>query len=372
MSTHHTDNRIEKIREKYKNRLCIWCDKLKKDCDDECECIQCCFPDKVYSWEEYPNINEWIRRNVHFFNELFEEGLVREDHLDRNWHHTQLPVLQSIGTEIKDWSAFDLETDGGEKLIPNSPEDFTIITPYSDFFPNRKRNDGYKHHCELCGQGYNTRYFIKNINEKKCIAIGGDCGYAFHFSDQVANDIKSNMLVIIRKMFHKDRKSVQKRIEKRLVSHPKEKWLLPISKRLLNYDTGSVYISPENLAKLLLKLEKNGIKVFDDEIDKSKIKPIIKKSKIPREDKINEKKSENTIAEKDIKVSSLIKDYVMLILETIKKLRGPSGYAVNKNQIIQELEKHGMSEIEIEEYIKRMMERNEIFEFTPNTYKILE
>jgi len=204
MSTHHTDNRIEKIREKYKNRPCFWCnEKPKKDCDDDCECIFCSFPDKINSWEEYPYLNECIRRDIQFFNDLFKTGLIQEDTVERNWRRTQLPVLRSTGTKFKDWTAFDLETDGGKRLIPNSPEDFIPITPYSKKYPDRKRNDGYPYHCELCGQGYNTKYFIKNISKKQYIAIGGDCGYAFHFSDQVAEDIKSNMLKIIRQIFLK-------------------------------------------------------------------------------------------------------------------------------------------------------------------------
>lgn len=367
-----TDDRIEKLREKYKNRLCLWCDKPKKECDDYCECILCSFPNKIYSWEEYPNITEWIRRNVKFYNELFKEGLAIEEHLDRNWRRTQLPVLQSTSTKIKDWTSLDLEINGERKLIPNSPEGFTILTPYSNCYPNRKRNDGYRYHCELCGQGCQTKYFIKHINEKKCIGIGGDCGFAFHFSDQVANDIKSNMLIIIRKMFHKNRKLIQKRIEERLVIHPKEKWLVSIPKRLLNYDIGSVYIGPEQLAELLLKLDKHGIQVFDDEkLGKTDVKPTIKKLKSQRK-KVNVGKVENPPEKKEADISALIKDYVILILETIKKLRGPFGYTVDKYQIIQEMKKHGMSEQEIEEYIKRMLERNDIFEFTPNTYKISE
>ncbi|MEX0862669.1 hypothetical protein [Nitrosopumilus sp.] len=362
-----TDDRIEKIREKYKNRTCIWCDdNLKKDCYDGCECIFCSFPNKVYSWEEYPNLNECIRKDVQFFNELFDAGLIKEDNLARNWRRTQLPVLRSTGSDIKDWTAFDLESSGERKIIPNSPEDFTILSPYLKKFPDRRRNDGFPYHCGLCNEGNKTQYFIKNIAKKECIGLGGICGYAFHYSDQVAEDIKTNMLIIIRKIFKKNKLKIQKTVKEKLTSYPDKVWLKSLPKRIRDYDTGHVYISPENLAKFLLGLEEKGIDVFNEK-KKNGIKTTID-TKEPLE-QTSEEKSTHVI-EKNSKESPLMKDYGIMILGIIEKLRGSSMYSVNKDQIIQELKKHGMPEIEIEEYIKRMLEREEIYEFTKNSYKI--
>ena len=83
-------------------------------------------------------------------------------------------------------------------------------------YPERKRNDGYPFHCQLCNQGNNTQYFIKNIAKKQCIALGGNCGYAFHYSDQVVEDIKFYMGRIMLQIFQKRIKAIQKQIKEKL------------------------------------------------------------------------------------------------------------------------------------------------------------
>lgn len=262
-------SRKEQLKEIYKQRICLWCRNSVKECDSDCQCITCVFEDKYDSWKDkYPNIYYyWLKKNMQIYDKLFKQGLAREDQLAKRWKQHQLNVLEKTGTKIKEWTGTDLQTSINQynetTLIPNLTGGFKITQPYYEYV-QKKTKFNFRYHCQLCGEDITERYFIKHNGKKICIGIGVNCGLAFHYSDSIANDIRVDMNKMISKEFYRLRAFLKESIKKKLEGHPaNEKWLLSTLERIKRYGKKDYPIRPEKLAELLLKLDKQGIKVFD-------------------------------------------------------------------------------------------------------------
>lgn len=338
------NDRKEQRKEKYKKRICYWCKRSIKECAPECQCIFCIFDEKFESWKkEYPNVNKWFKKNIKFYDKLFRKGLAKETKLADKWKRHQLDVVEKTGTKIQDWSADFEVIDGEREIIANEPGDFQIITPYYDYI-KRKTDFRYNYHCQICGQDIVERYFIKHRERRICIGIGIDCAIIFHYADELTKNVKHDMDGIIRKEFYRLKPFLRKSIEERLrIRRVNRKWLLDTLRIITGYGKKNNRLTaPEKLAKLLLELDKRGFKIFD--------KGFVEKEIIQSPASVN--------------------DNASLILKAIEKLGSPYGYAVNKNQLIQEMQEHRMSEKETNEGIEFLLKSGSIFEFTPESYKI--
>ncbi len=373
----NSDNDQKQRKEKYRIRKCYWCKKSVKECNPECQCIICIFDEKFDSWKnDYPYTNKWFKKNIKFYDKLFRKGLAKETELANKWKHHQLDVLEKTGTNVLDWSADFEVIDGERKIIPNFPDDFQIITPYYDNI--RKKTDfHYNYHCQICGKDILERYFIKHKEKKICIGIGIDCAIIFHYSDELTKNIKHDMDIIIKNEFYNLKPFLKKSIEKKLQTHPaNEKLLLRSLKIITNHGRKNNHPpSPEKIAKLLLDLNKEGFKVFDnDKIVKVPVKPINletdeKSNKLEEEktDIIKTQNTSNIIKEKDVIDYKTIRDN---ILETMRILGGIYEDYVTEDQIIKKLQQHGISSDKTIDAISRMLNEKIIHPFMQGNYKI--
>jgi len=264
-----TEENNDQFEGKYDNRICLWCRQPVKNCDSDCECIMCVFEDNFRSWKKsYPNIYDyWLKKNIPIYGKLFKQGLARETQLAKRWKQHQLTVLAKTDTKIKEWSGTDLVATinqyNEQVLLPNLAGGFKIINPYYEHV-NNKTAFRHRYHCQLCGEDIIERYFIKHKEKKICIGIGGNCGLAFHYSDEVANDIRVDMNRMIKKEFYRLRPFLKETIKKKLETHPSnEKSLQHVLERITTYGRNNKPMSPEKLAELLHRLDKMGIKVFE-------------------------------------------------------------------------------------------------------------
>ncbi len=368
------NDRRKHLRETYKTRKCFWCKKPVKDCDSRCQCVYCVFHDNFDSLEgNYLYIVAWLRKNIKLYDKLFEQGLAAESLLVRKWKKRQLFTIELSGTKILDWTA-DYEIIGETKENHSPPNGFQIITPYNDY---RRKKDLQLSYCQICGTDIVNRYYIKHEAKKLCICIGSECALAFCLSDVIVNNLKKHMRNIIEKEFNKLEKYLKNSLKEKIETNPinRSKFERTLERITRHFSTGrgKSLIPAQEIAKLLLTLEKEGFKVFSNGKSpvvaaKSVTSKVLEK---PRKlEESNPIKQENVLKITDENSSittELIRD---AILATIRELRGVHEYAVNEVEIIQELQKHGISISEANYNINDMLQRNDIYEFTSHSYKI--
>ena len=350
----------DRLKETYKTRKCRWCKKPCKECDPKCNCFYCKFEDNYdLVVGDYQHIKDWIMSNLKFFKKLYREGLAEEDVLIRKWKKRQLFTIERTGTRILDWTT-DNEVIGVPRRNHLPPDGYRIITPYHDF---RKPKDLRLNYCQLCGKDLEYNYYIKHDEKKLCICIGHECAEAFCLSEVFVQILKNHMRWIVEKEFKKLEKPLKKWLKEKIETHPpNEKTLIRNLERIRRHFTkgrGKSSISAQDIAKLLLELDKEGFKVFLSVDTKKEL----------TEDTVEKELTEDTV-EKELTEDTVEKEKVKLILKTIIKMAGTYGYAVRRVQIIQQLENYGMVKHEIDAYIKLMLQKNNIYEFTPETYKI--
>lgn len=254
-------------RKYFEKRPCFWCKTKVIECDkNTCQCAYCSFDDQLDKVGiEHPNYVAWIKKNVKFYNILFNEGILLENELRSKWKNKQLKRIEKTGNTMKGWYADFGEVDGKNRIVPNSSEDREILHPfYDESIKNKNKPHKYKYHCQLCGTDNNDQYFLKHNTKNICIPVGHECASAFHFADEIVDSIKHHMVDLVREEFRKKKPIMKKAILKLLESnHSEKKQLKTFLGMVTNYGRkGKAKPSAEKLSEIFVKLDEFGMSVF--------------------------------------------------------------------------------------------------------------